>query len=525
LKATFSKHGIFRVELRGEAVISKSNFEKQNSERQQQGLELFANPRNAATGGLRMKDPLETQKRGLDVFIFQMAYAIDKAGNNILPDFDSHDKTIKMLMELGFKMPLKGKHIGKNIAEAFALCQSWELEREEYPYEIDGAVVKLNDFKLQDKCGSTQHHPRWAIAFKFKAKQATSTLLDVEFQIGKTGAITPVAKVEPVFLAGVTVSSISLHNEEFIVQKDIRIGDKVLIERAGDVIPYIVKSLGELRSGVEKKILFPEFCPSCNTKLLKSEDQAAWRCQNASCPEQNLQKMIFHVSKSAMNIDGFGKSLVETFSELGWLNDISDIYNLNYSDIATLEGFGEKSAQNLEAAIEKAKNNPLQRLLISLSIHHLGKRASKLIAEHIESVFDLIEWKKENYLAIKDIGPVVAENVMDYFAEPANIEMLKRLEQYGVNVRQTDADKAIEVSDDAILKGKTILFTGSLQNMTRKEAQSLAEENGAKNISAVSSNLDILVVGEKAGSKLKKAESIGTVQIMTEEEFIALIKS
>jgi len=524
LRAEFSKHNIFRAELRGEAVIEKGMFVKKNQLRQEKGLEVFANPRNAATGGLRMKNPLDTKERGLVLFIFQLAYAVDKDGNDVLPSLLQHSNSIDVLEGLGFKIPRKEKQVCATIEEAFEVCQTWETKREDYNYEIDGAVVKVNDIDLQRICGSTQHHPRWAIAFKFKAKQATSTLLDVEYQIGKTGAITPVAKVDPVHLAGVTVSSISLHNEEFITQKDLRLGDKVLIERAGDVIPYIVKSLQELRKGDEEKIVFPTHCPFCEATLSKSEDQAAWRCQNVMCDAQNLQRMIYHVSKEAMNIDGFGKSYVEKFFDLGWLKDISDIYNLDYNEIAKLEGFGEKSVENLESSIASAKQNPLHKLLNSLSIHHLGKKASKLIAQQINSVFDLENWTEENFVEIKDIGPVVAENVMEYFNQVENVEMLRRLESYGVNTNQTEEDKPKQAKEGAVFSGKTILFTGSLQTMGRKQAQALAEENGARNISAISSKLNVLVVGEKAGSKLKKAQALGTVQILTEEEFLEAIK-
>lgn len=524
LKAEFSKYGIFRAELRGEAVIEKGMFANKNKIRQDKGLEVFANPRNAATGGLRMKNPLDTKNRGLVLFIFQLAYAVDHEGNDMLPTLKNHANSIDVLEALGFKIPRKEKQVCATIKEAFEVCQTWEEKREEYNYEIDGAVVKVDDIDLQRICGSTQHHPRWAIAFKFKAKQATSTLLDVEYQIGKTGAITPVAKVEPVHLAGVTVSSISLHNEEFITQKDLRIGDKVLIERAGDVIPYIVKSIEDLRTGNEEKIMFPSNCPFCETQLSKSEDQAAWRCDNVMCDAQNLQRIIYHVSKEAMNIDGFGKSYVEKFFELGWLKDISDIYNLDYEKISQLEGFGEKSVENLESAIESAKKNPLHKLLNSLSIHHLGKKASKLIAHQISSLFDLENWSEENFVEIKDIGPVVAENVMYYFNQPENLEMLRRLEKYGVNTNQTEDDKPKQAKEGAVFSGKTILFTGSLQTMGRKQAQALAEENGARNISAISSKLNVLVVGEKAGSKLKKAQALGTVQILTEEQFLEAIK-
>ncbi len=399
----------------------------------------------------------------------------------------------------------------------------WEAKREGYNYEIDGMVVKVNSLALQEKCGFTSHHPRWAIAYKFKAKQATSTLESVEYQIGKIGSVTPVAKITPVQLAGVTVSSISLHNADFISGKDLHIGDTVLVERAGDVIPYIVKAMDELRNGTEQPIVFPTECPVCSTKLVRAASEAAWRCPNFQCEAQVLQRMIFHVSKPAMNIDGFGKSYVERFHELGWLTNIADIYNLDYEAIANLEGFGKRSAEKLEIAINKAKENPIYRVLYSLCIHHFGKKASKLVAQEIDHVLDLQKWTLEDFVNIKDIGPVVAENVTEFFQDPTNIALLEQMESYGVNMTQTEDDKPTVVSEDAPLVGKTILFTGKLFKVSRKEAQELAIKAGARNISAVSSKLDILVVGEKAGSKLKKATALGTVQILTEDAFLELL--
>lgn len=526
LKAAFSKHGFHRVELRGEAIIRKDLFAVINKQRAAAGETLFANPRNTATGGLRMKNPKEAGSRGIEAFIYQIGFAADEKGENRIMEIERHSEGIALLEQLGFKVPTYERTVCKGIEEVVAFVKKWEDQREEYPYEIDGMVVKVNDFKLQEKCGSTSHHPRWAIAYKFKAKQATTQLLSVEYQVGKVGSITPVAKVRPVQLAGVTVSSISLHNEDFITSKDIRMGDYVVIERAGDVIPYIVKPLEDMRSGDEKPIEFPRYCPinqEEKVELVRIDNEAAWRCPDCTCGAQDLQRMVFHVSKDAMDIDGFGRAFIERFYELGWLKDISDIYNLDYSKIAELEGFGEKSAENLKRAVEKAKKNPIRRLLHGLSIHHLGKRASKLIAGQIDHVLDLQNWTVEDFTAIKDIGPVVAENIIHYFSQPRNVEMLKRMEERGVNMQATEADKSKEVKADAPLSGKTILFTGSLQTMTRKEAQAMAEEAGAKNISAVSSNLDILVVGEKAGSKLKKAQEIGTVQVLTEEEFMGVI--
>ncbi|HMP29672.1 MAG TPA: DNA ligase (NAD(+)) LigA, partial [Saprospiraceae bacterium] len=304
----------------------------------------------------------ETRDRNIEAFIFQFGYAADANGNDITISLNSHFSSIQMLENLGFKSSAKLSKLCKGIDEVKEYVKEWELKRDDYRYDIDGMVIKVDSFQVQSILGTTSHHPRWAVAFKFKAKQATSKLLAVEYQVGKIGSITPVAKIEPVYLAGVTVSSISLHNEEFIKSKDLRIGDTVLVERAGDVIPYIVKSFPELRKGQEVPLQFPELCPINDTEipipLIQIEGESAWRCTNCVCGAQNLQKIIFHVSKEAMDIDGFGKSIVEKFYELGWIKDISDVYNLDYDMIARLEGFGLKSSSKLKESIEKAKQNP-----------------------------------------------------------------------------------------------------------------------------------------------------------------------
>ncbi len=525
LRARFSSKGIHTAELRGEVVIRKDIFKKMNAAREAEGLPAFANPRNTASGGLRMKDPKEVARRGLVAFVYQLGHVMNEQGNPMAGRFATHDQSIELLGELGFKVPIEERKVCKGIKEVINFCLQWQEKRENYPYEIDGMVVKVNSLEMQEKCGFTSHHPRWAIAFKFKAKQATSKLLQVEYQVGKIGSITPVAKIEPVALAGVTVSSISLHNEDFIKTKDIRMGDTVLVERAGDVIPYIVKAMEELRDGSEQPIEFPNHCPSCSTELVRPEHEAAWRCVNPDCEAQVLQRMIHHVSKDAMDIDGFGKSYVERFYELGWLKSIADIYRLDYHELAQLEGFGEKSAENLKKAIDKARRNPIHRLLHSLSIHHLGKKVSKLLAASIEHVLELKNWTLEDFVHIKDVGPVVAENVIAFFESPHNIELLEEMERLGVNLQQTEDDRPRALSADAPLLGKSILFTGTLTRLGRKEAQEKAEAAGARNVSAVSSKLDILVVGEKAGSKLKKAQALGSVQILTEQEFIELINN
>ncbi|MCB0602942.1 MAG: NAD-dependent DNA ligase LigA [Saprospiraceae bacterium] len=523
LKADFKIHGIYRAELRGEALIAKEKFRKINAEREAEGLPLFANPRNTATGGLRTKDPRETAARSIDAFIYQLGYAEDANGRIVTDDHGSHAANMDFLGLLGFRVPVDVTRVCRNIEDVIQYCFDWEARRESYPYEIDGMVIKVNSLEMQERAGYTSHHPRWAIAFKFKAKQATSTLLHVDFQVGKIGSITPVAKIEPVQLAGVTVSSVSLHNEDFIRSRDIRLGDKVLVERAGDVIPYIVKPLEELRTGNEKVIEFPKNCPVCHHPLFREPEEAAWRCVNYQCEAQVLQRMIHHVSKDAMDIEGFGRANVERFYALGWLHNLADIYRLDYDKIAGLEGFGKKSAENLREAVEKAKKNPIKRLLHSLSIHHLGKRVSELIAAEVGHVLELKDWDFDRFVAIKDVGPVVSQNIIAFFKQPDNIRMLEEMEALGVNFTQTGQDRAKVVATDAPLAGKTILFTGSLEHMSRTEAQVMAAAAGAKNISAVSGNLDILVVGENAGSKLTKAQALGTVTIWTEVEFLEQI--
>ncbi len=532
LQAPFSQYGFAKVELRGEAIIRKDVFEKINAARQVAGEPLFANPRNAATGGLRMKDPKEAAARGLEAFVYQLAYAADASGRQVLHQLPTHEAALQLLEQLGFKVPsaatnttgLPERRLCKGIQEVIAFCEAWQNQRDAYPYEIDGIVVKVNDLALQERCGSTAHHPRWAVAFKFKARQATTRLRDVEFQVGKTGAVTPVAKLEPVPLAGVIIQSVSLHNEDFIRSKDIRLGDYVLVERAGDVIPYIVKALDHLRDGSERPIQYPTHCPVCHSPLVKPEDEAIWRCENANCEAQVLQRMIFHASKNAMDIEGMGENTITRFYQLGWLHSIADIYRLDYDKIAQLDGFGQKSADNLRKAIEKAKQNPIHRLLHSLSIHHLGQKSSKLLATQVEHVLDLSTWDLERYQQIKDIGPVLAQNVYNFFHNPHNVEMLRTMEALGVNLRRTPEDRRPASASEGPLVGKTILFTGTLSSMMREQAEARAAAAGATIASGVSKNLDILVVGEKAGSKLRKAQALGTVDIWTEAEFLERIQ-
>jgi DNA ligase (NAD+) len=546
LRAEFSKYGITKVELRGEALIKKDTFDKINKQREADGQAVFANPRNAATGGLRTKDSKETKARGLEAFIYQLGYAENaKNGENtdlsrdnregvesgqelVEKLFKTHHESIELLGGLGFKVPKMGEEtkVCRNIDEVIAHCNEWQERRDSYDYEIDGIVVKVNSLAIQAQCGYTSHHPRWAVAFKFKAKQATTRLRDVEFQVGKIGTLTPVARLEPVALAGVVVSNVSLHNEDFINSKDLRIGDQVLVERAGDVIPYIVKSFPELRDGSEIPVKYPEFCPfdaSKSVRLIREEGEAAYRCPTCTCGRQDYQKFVYHTSKDAMDIEGLSKATIERFMQMGWLKTLADLYRLDYEAISKMDGFGKRSAEKLEKAIEKAKLNPIHRLLASLTVHHLGRRASKLLAAEVENVFDLANFDVEKLTMVREIGPVLAENVVAYFSDEKNIAVLRDMESLGVNMKQTDEDRKNQPNTEGVLSGKTILFTGALTQFTRETAEKAASAAGASLASGVSKHLNILVVGEKAGSKLKKAQALGTVEILTEAEFSTLI--
>ena len=526
LQANFSAFGIQKVELRGEVLIRKDLFEQVNSSRSKKGEALFANPRNAATGGLRLKDPKQVQERALDAFIYQMGYAVDDLGNDVLMKFKNHNAQIELLAQVGFKVPTLGQEraLCANIEAVAAHCQKWQETRDDYPFEIDGMVVKVNDLELQDLCGYTSHHPRWAIAFKFKAKQATTKLLSVDYQVGRTGAVTPVARLQAVELAGATISNVSLHNADFIQEKDIRIGDTVLVERAGDVIPYIVKSMEDLRDGTESVVVYPNTCPVCSSKLHKPESEAVWRCVNHQCEAQIVGRMSHFVSKNAMNIDGFGEAYIERFYKEGLLSSMADIYRLNYDTIAFFEGFGQKSADNLRSAIEVSKKNPAYRLLYALGIRHIGQTNSKILVAEVEKLQDLQHWSEEQLCALGDIGPIVAKQVVDNFGQVATIELLDTLELLGVNCSRLDSEKKQIIAEDAVLAGKTIVFTGTLQKMKRSEAKQMVLDAGGKAVGSVSAKLSYLVAGEKAGSKLKKAQDLG-VSILSEDEFLAMINA
>src|SRR6201996_1095917 len=380
LSAAFSRYGIQLIEIRGEVLLNLSNFKKYNDQLAEQNIPPLANPRNAAAGSLRIKDSKEVSRRNLEAFLYHVSYFTPATDHIALT---THSGTLKMLWDLGFRSPQKELRTVKGIRAVIDYCHDFEAQRDGLPYEIDGMVIKVDSIALQEKMGMTTHHPRWAIAYKFKARQATSTLRKVEFQVGRTGSITPVAKIDPVPLGGVTVGSISLFNEDVVREKDLRIGDQVLVERAGDVIPYIVKSLADVRTGKETPIVFPTHCPVCGDPLVKPEGEAVWRCINITCPAQVVERIIHFASKDAMDIRSFGDANIRKFYEEGFLKDIPGIYRLPYDKIRALEGFGEKSVGNLQSAVEASKQQPLHRLIFGLGIRYVGETTAKTLASSV----------------------------------------------------------------------------------------------------------------------------------------------
>jgi DNA ligase (NAD+) len=519
LSAAFSQYGLSMIEIRGEVLMNKRNFSKYNEGLAEQGLPPLANPRNAAAGSLRIKDSREVSRRNLEAFLYHVSYFTTVKGWEETKGGEAlktHSGSLQMLWDLGFRSPQKEKRVVKGIRAVIDYCHAFEQGRDELPYEIDGMVIKVNAIPLQDKMGMTTHHPRWAIAFKFKARQATSILRRVEFQVGRTGSVTPVAKIDPVPLSGVTVGSVSLFNEDVVREKDLRIGDHVLVERAGDVIPYIVKPLAELRTGKETAIVFPTHCPVCGHPLEKPEEEAVWRCVNINCPAQVVERIIHFASKDAMDIRSFGDANVRKFYGLGFLKDVPGIYRLPYDEIRALEGFGEKSVNNLQTAIEASRQQPLHRLIFGLGIRYVGETTAKTLAVSVGHLREFSDFSPEDLQNLEDVGPKVASSVYQFFHNADNLHLLDDLEALGLNL------KSHKTTGEAggNLNGQTFLFTGTLNRLKRSDAEEAVEANGGKLLSGVSSKLNFLIVGEDAGSKLEKAKKIPSIQILTEDEFI-----
>jgi DNA ligase (NAD+) len=522
LSANFAEFGISQIEIRGEVMLNKKNFKAYNDKQIEEGNPPLANPRNAAAGSLRIKDTSEVGKRKLEAFLYHVSYTMSngqQAINN--GKLLTHSSMLNMLWDLGFKSPKQQMKVAHGIKEVIDFINSFEKERDNLDYEIDGMVIKVNNLQLQDKLGMTSHHPRWAIAYKFKARQATSKLIGVDFQVGRTGAVTPVAKIEAVAVGGVIVSSISIHNEDYIIEKDLQLGDTILIERSGDVIPQIVKSFTELRNGNEQKIIFPTLCPVCNSPLQKPQEEAVWRCSNYYCEAQVVERIIHFVSKNAMDIRSFGEANVRKFHSIGLLKDIPDIYTLNWDEIRKLEGFGEKSITNLQAAIEASKQQPLHRLIYGLGIRYVGETTAKTLASTVTDLRDFKEYTEEDLKQMEDVGVKVAKSIFDFFSSADNIALINQLEILGLQLK----NEKKELNTTGNLTGLSFLFTGTLSKLKRSEGEAMVEANGGKLLSGVSSKLSYLVVGEDAGSKLEKAKKLGTIKIINEEEFLKMLSS
>jgi len=529
LSAKFSSYGIEQIEIRGEVLINKKNFKSYNDKLMEEGLPPFANPRNAAAGSLRIKDPVVVSNRNLEVFLYHVSFTTntEKSTSNqllfenspLIQQPKSHSEMLEMLWELGFRSPKNEMKVVKGINGVIQYIEEFEEKRDGLPYEIDGMVVKVNDLQLQERLGMTSHHPRWAIAFKFKARQGTSKLLSVEFQVGRTGAVTPVAKIEPVMVGGVTVSSISIHNEEYIKEKDLMLGDTILIERSGDVIPQIVKSFAELRTGNETNIQFPKNCPVCNHELFKPLEEAVWRCININCTAQVVERIIHFVSKDAMDIKNFGEANVRKFYDIGLLKYVPDIYRLDFEKIGQMEGFGKKSIDNLQTAIELSKSQPLHRLIFGLGIRYVGETTAKTLANSVNHLLDFNQFNEEQLIQLEDVGTKVAGSIHRFFKDEVNLLMLQELEGLGISLK----NQKKQVAENDTLSGQTFLFTGSLMKLKRSDAEEMVEQNGGKIVSGVSSKLNYLVVGEDAGSKLEKAKKIQSIKIINEEDFIKML--
>ncbi len=492
------------LSVRGEVFLTRAGFAELNRQRAEEGKPLFANPRNAAAGSLRQLDPRVTASRPLSFFV----YAV---GDTSVTPCASQGELFTYLAGLGFRV---NPHIRKNATLAEVRHQYERLLeiRHDLDYEIDGMVVKVNSFALQQRLGNTARAPRWAVAWKFPPMQATTVIRDVEFQVGRTGAITPVAVLEPVAVEGVVVQRASLHNEDEIQRKDLRIGDTVLIQRAGDVIPEVIKPIVEKRTGTERPIRFPETCPVCGHRLVRPRGEAITRCVNPHCPAQRLRSLVYFASKSGLDLEGLGKKNMEKLFEAGLVRDLPDIFRLRREDLARLEGWGEKSADNVIRAIGRARKTTLSRFLAALGIRYVGEVTAGLLARRYASLEELMRAGREELMEIEGIGEQAASSLVDYFSDPSTRKMLEELFAAGLTIEP-------EVVGDRPLEGRVFLFTGSLRSMSRNEAKQLVRGLGAQVVSGISRRVTDLVAGERAGSKLRKARELG-IRILSEEEFL-----
>ncbi len=496
-------------EVRGEVYLPKKSFELLNKEREENNEVLFANPRNAAAGSLRQLDSKITAKRRLSAFIYSVV-----GDENI----NSQKMALTVAADLGLPVNPNFK-LCKTIDEVVDYIMYWEEHKQDLPYEIDGIVIKVNSYSLQEEIGSTQKSPRWATAYKFPEEELATKLLDIELSVGKTGIITPVAVLNPINISGSTVSKASLHNKDIIDELDIHIGDMVVVKKAGEIIPKVVRVVEELRLANSEKYVMPNICPSCKSKTFTKEGDPFTRCLNLDCPEQNIRKIIHFASREALNIEGLGDKVVATLYEKGIIKHTIDLFSLDRNKLVELERMGDKSVDNLLNAIENSKQSSLDKVIFALGILNVGKKAGKVLAEYYKNLTNFSKATVDELLELPDIGLITAESIVDYLSNANNLRFINELIEIGMNPQYEIQNK----NTDNIFSGKTIVLTGKLVELTRNEAKEYLERFGAKVTGSVTSKTDYVIAGEKAGSKLAKAEQLG-IQVLSEDEFIDIMK-
>ncbi|MGM7703509.1 NAD-dependent DNA ligase LigA [Pseudalkalibacillus sp. Hm43] len=499
------------LEVRGEAFMPKRSFTKLNEAREEEGVELFANPRNAAAGSLRQLDPKIAASRNLDIFVYG-------AGQYEGVNIESHSESLDYLSKLGFKTNPEWKRCD-TIEDVIEYVNGWVEKRPDLNYEIDGIVIKVDSLDQQDELGTTVKSPRWAVAYKFPAEEVVTRLEDIELTVGRTGVVTPTAILEPVQVAGTTVKRASLHNEDLIREKDIKIGDYVIVKKAGDIIPEVVNVIEEKRTGDEKDFHMPTHCPECESELVRIEDEVALRCINPQCPAQIREGLIHFVSRNAMNIDGLGEKVITQLFNEKLIEDVADLYELKREELLQLERMGEKSVDNLLSAIDASKDNSLEKLLFGLGIRNVGAKAARTLAEHFETMENLQKATREDITSIHEFGDIMADSVVLYFEKPEVDDLLDHLRRVGVNMEYKGLKRSETENIDSPFSGKTIVLTGKLHQLSRNEAKAEIERLGGKVTGSVSKSTDLLIVGEDAGSKLTKAEKLG-IDVWDEQTFI-----